>query len=106
MAEDDEKNRELEEWLKGRPPIIRELALKYPGDTCYTQEGEGHYTIISYQESGTLKIVHGRDSFRPGFAVFGVPPETLRVCGCGKWEPPTTEQIQAVHAQFRKPSSN
>lgn len=85
---------EFEAWIEGRPAAIQSLALQCPGTTCYQMtDNKGHYAIIGYGHNGTLKIVHGRDSYWPGQGVFGVKPEQMVRCGCGLWQPPTKEQM-------------
>lgn len=48
----------------------------------------------------TLTLVHGSDSYLPGVATFGQPPEQLTPCGCGKWRQPTREQVAAMHERL------
>lgn len=79
-----------EDWLASRPPKVRDVARRFPPDTCYRcTEDRGHYAIYSYEETGagpvTVKLIHGADSFLPFVRVFGVDPETLLKCGCGNW---------------------
>lgn len=67
----------------------------HPGIGCYTMPkdgGKGHYKALEYKIQGkgknrqiTVLILHGKDSFLPGVAVFGVPFEDLKPCGCGKF---------------------
>jgi hypothetical protein len=87
---------ELRRWINERPPAVRKVALCFPPDTCYRMGDRGHYSIYSYKEGKddrvTLTMAHGRDSFLPGMRVFGVEPEGLELCGCGKWEWPTCGQ--------------
>src|SRR5690349_2294252 len=86
---------ELQKWIDSRPPAVREIATKYPPDRCYrSRENPGHYIIERYSEPQdgrpiTVTIVHGRDSYMPGVAAFGIDPHSLIPCTCGNWEPPT-----------------
>ena len=87
------------DWLATRPLRIQKVAKRYPGFQCYrANDNRGHYWIYSYEEPKslrrpvTVKLIHGRDSYLPGVAVFGVSPRTLIPCRCGHWEPPTAEQ--------------
>jgi hypothetical protein len=83
-------------WLSTRPEIIRELFAKCPPWNCYRSKEMGtaaHYSIAAYDENGTVRVIHGRDSFLPGVSVFGVKPETLVACGCGAFKFPTTAQV-------------
>lgn len=45
----------LEEWLADRPPIIRELAYKYPPGTRFQRDG-GIYWLVSYMEDGGIGV--------------------------------------------------
>ena len=77
---------------------LREAVEKYPPDTCYRlKDYDGHYiltnTDISHDGKITVRILPSRDSYLPGVLVFGVLPTELVRCDCGKWEPPTEDQI-------------
>jgi len=89
-------NSELRKWLLTRPAKIRRVVLKYPPDCYLNINNAGHYLLYSYDEeldnSITVKLEHGRDSFLPGVIVFGIPLESLIPCSCGKWEKPTDKQ--------------
>jgi hypothetical protein len=97
---------ELEEEIKQHPPAVQAVMRSHPPVTCYRDSerpGRGHYWIRSYIE--TLKrtdgspgpvhvtMVHGRDSFLPSMTVNGTDPAELTVCGCGKWQNATEDQI-------------
>lgn len=45
----------LQEWLKGRPPIIHELAAKFPPGSIVSIDGADHW-VISYEENGSLGV--------------------------------------------------
>lgn len=96
----------LHDWYTTRPKMIQEMIDARPMGTCYVMHnayGErGHYTISSYSENKTVKILHGADSFFPGVEVFGVNPQKLWLCGCGNWEPPTRDQIKKTHQRILK----
>lgn len=98
----------LEMWLAGRPPIIHEMAHARPPWTCYRMRDpdsgreRGHYWIYSYNESGTVTIDHGDDSYLPGVRVFGIEPNSLVTCGCGNWHPPTAEQAEATGKRIER----
>ena len=81
------------EWLESRPDSVRYVAIAYPPDTCYRAEHGGHYQILSYFESGNVRVLHGSDSFAPGFEVFEFGPQHLTPCGCGKWEPANQQGV-------------
>ena len=80
--------------------VLTAIKKAYPQDQCYKCDGMGHYIIHSYSNhpdgSVTLQLAHGRDSFLPGYAVFGIDLSNLSLCGCGKWEKPTREQLNVV----------
>lgn len=67
-------NAELEEWLKDRPQIIRDLARKYPPGSGWLLNGQP-CEIYSYYEDGTVSVL--RNSIIGTLKVFGVDPETL-----------------------------
>lgn len=89
---------ELRKWILTRPAKIRRAFLKYPPNCYLSNKNMGHYRLHSYEEntndSVTVKLVHGRDSYSPGILVFGVPLNSLILCGCGKWESPTKAQVK------------
>lgn len=80
-------------WADKLPPAAREVALRLRPNTCYrSTENPGHYVIYSVSNEGTVKLIHGADSYMPGFSVFGVDPQTLTECDCKLWELPTEAQ--------------
>lgn len=94
---DAETLAESETWLSERPPIVRELFTKCPPWNCYrSKKAGGHYSVAAYDENGTVRVTHGRDSFLPGVSVFGISPDDLEPCGCGKWKFPTHGQVEAI----------
>ena len=108
MPVDDEEYRR---WFEALPPHVQPIASKYPPAKdgvllCYrsTEHARLHYTIRSYSENPngtvTVTLVHGSDSSLPGIATFGQDPAQLLVCGCGKWEFPTDEQIAATASRL------
>lgn len=99
---------EFQAWLADRPESVRRVAAVVPLTTCYRLKstGErGHYMVHSYAENGTLTLRHGRDSTLPGVGVFGINPEDVVRCGCGKWEPPTEAQYRATKARIEREHS-
>jgi hypothetical protein len=100
IKDNDEARVAFLKWYASRPPRVKKMIELRPFGTCYVSinaSGErGHYAICSYRENGTIIIQHGADSFLPGVGVFGVLPEDLTLCGCGKWERPTDEQLKVV----------
>jgi hypothetical protein len=94
---------ELEAWLVGKPAVVIELARRVPTTTCYRMRGnEGHYVVASYAENGTFTLAHGRDSYLPGVGVFGITPDEVIPCGCGRWQWPTAEQRRATDARIER----
>ena len=94
------EQREYRAWVASRPPVIQALITSHPPDQCYRAENGGHYIIRAYQESddGTAKmrVEHGRDSFMPGFGVFGMEPDDLAPCPTqGDWEPAGEDELEA-----------
>lgn len=94
-------------WAAKRPPKVRAVAEQYPMWNCYrSTKNRGHYQIGAYMEPRnphdpvTVTLVHGTDSFLPGVAVYGQPPDELEPCGCGEWLPPTKEQIAETRAEI------
>lgn len=98
--EGEEERARVEKWIAALPPEVRNLASRCPVYVpCYRMTGNaGHYQLLSYAQSlvglpPALTLLHGEDSFEPGVAVIGVPPEEVIPCGCGEWKPPTDDQI-------------
>lgn len=93
---------QMEAWLKERPEIIQRMAAKFPPWHCYRlAKSGGHYTIYSYCENGTVMLTHGDDSTLPGVEVFGIAPDDLIVCDCGKWEFPTAKNIARTDRRIK-----
>ena len=99
-------SRSYKKWLKSRPEHIRKVAEQFDPNTCYRSKNNarGHYCLYSFDENEdgtvTLRIIHGRDSFFPGTMVFGIDPNNLVLCDCGKWEPATEEDLQETHQRL------
>lgn len=85
-----------QEWIESRPPKIREIARRFPPDCYRLRDTRGHYHIYSYGETTdgrvVIQVAHGADSNLPGVMVFGIDPEELIHCSCGRWEWPSEEQ--------------
>lgn len=94
-------------WLVDMPPAVQVVALRFPPD-CYRDPTRKatHYALMSYNEQPgrggdvTLSLIHGADSALPGVTVFGVVPQTLVRCGCGKWRCATEPQLEAMREHF------
>lgn len=78
----------LNNWLGGRPEIIRSVATQYPPWHRYRLKTTGqHVNIESYFEDGTVSVeVNGHDSSALdavngliSFGVFGIDPDDLEV---------------------------
>lgn len=74
----------LEEWLAGRPQVIRDLARSCPPDGAYrlSNDPDGDlYAVHSYHENGTLTVTRFTQlddgQVMPLWNVFGVKPEHL-----------------------------
>ncbi len=81
-------NNELQKWIESRPPAVREVARKLAIHSCFkSTQNKGHYKLYAIDETDpvTVKIIHGSDSFLPGYEIFNVNPDTLEPCNCGEW---------------------
>jgi hypothetical protein len=93
-------------WIESRPPKVRSVIEKLGLSCVRGADGRGHYDITAFSEDAdtgevTLKVVHGSDSFLPGFDVFGMLPDDFVECGCENWEPPTESQRKFAEARAR-----
>jgi hypothetical protein len=110
-----EREEEFRKWLKDRPAVIQVAATEYPPTRCYrSRTNAGHYVILGYGEPQagggvTVQVLHGRDSYGAGHAVFGVPVSDLVPCGCDSWEEASAEELASAVTRFlailRPPSS-
>lgn len=108
---ESEEGREREkEWLATLPDEVQALARICPSYVpCYRMTtNPGHYKIISYAQAPdglppAAVLAHGEDSYSPGVAVVGVPPEEMIPCGCGKWKHPTKDQINMARLEAGQP---
>lgn len=74
----------LEEWLAGRPQIIKDLARGHPPEGEYRlasdMDGDS-YQIYSYCENGTMTVIRyarlADGTLVPRWNVFGMRPEHL-----------------------------
>ncbi len=99
MKSEEKALKRYKNWLATRPANVRKVAKNFNPLKCYrAKDNDGHYALVSFEENGdgtvTLKIAHGSDSYFPGTMVFGVHPENLVLCDCGKWEPATQEDLR------------
>ena len=95
-----EISEELEAWIETLPDFVQVVVREKPPITCYRSSvNKGHYWLERVAENEgnlTYTVLHGSDSFLPGFEVFGVDPKTLIPCGCNQWEFPTEEQVRSA----------
>lgn len=102
---------QFEAWLAERPAIA-EVARAHSPFHCYRLKDhnpKGHYSIHAYDEledGVALTLRHGRDSTLPGVGVFGIKPEELIVCDCGKWEFPRLEQLEEQKKKIERIARN
>lgn len=90
----------LETWVLSLPDHVQSVVRERPPSICYRSlENDGHFWLEGVkEESGVVlyTIIHGSDSFLPGFLVQQVDPNTLVPCDCGNWERPSAEKIIAA----------
>jgi len=73
-------NKEDNEWLSGRPEIIRNMYSKYPPNSIYRLLTTGQIVgLVSYFENGTVKVEVLSDIVP--VHVFGVDPKDLENTG-------------------------
>lgn len=97
----EEKLKEIQEWLKDRPQIIKDLCEKIPPyklyevktgncDKCLTKK----VTIYSYQEDGTITVNLSRNFniIKEDLNVFGMFPEELIECDL-----PTDNELKLIN---------
>jgi hypothetical protein len=87
---------------KGTEISYRNFARQHPPGKCYRLKGDkgakGRYAIKTVSispktgEVSSLTLLHGADSFAPGFAVGGAMVSDLVPCGCGLWREATDEE--------------
>ncbi|MDE2470084.1 MAG: hypothetical protein KGL35_15405, partial [Bradyrhizobium sp.] len=79
----DDEERIWQEWLATRPPVIRELAPKFPPYKLFrlTTTGQRCF-VIGYSEDRTLQVQIDGAFNLVSFArqVFGIDPDTLVEC--------------------------
>ncbi len=83
-----ELEQNLQEWLSGRPEVIKEMAEKLKPWERYRLKPTGqHCTLYSYSENGTVTITVGGHDSEPLDAmnkmtlinVFGIDPNELEL---------------------------
>lgn len=90
----------LETWVLSLPECVQRVVRERPPSICYRSlENDGHFWLEGVKEKNGVvlySIIHGSDSFLPGFLVDQVDPNTLIPCDCGQWERPSAEKIIAA----------
>lgn len=84
MAELGPLDDEIREWLATRPPVIKEMFAKKPGNLMYRNKTTGQYVFIrAYNENGTVTVAVSAEFNRVldfEREVFGVPLDALEEC--------------------------
>lgn len=79
----DEREAELQEWLAGRPQVIKDLAARIKPWLWYMLETDeaaelSRYRLYSYSENGTVQLVrYAVATCDPMWRVFGISPEDM-----------------------------
>lgn len=96
----EEKLKELEEWIKDRPQIIKDLYTRYPSYKLYQLDSDGcskclkrKVTIHSYNIDGTITVNVPRafNISLTDVSVPNIPPEQLTECDI-----PTEEELKII----------
>ncbi len=75
---EDPRERELRKWLKDRPKIIQEMALKIKPWKAYRIKATGQEcSIYSFSENGTITVNTHNCLMGGQYRVFGYKPEDL-----------------------------
>jgi hypothetical protein len=98
MIDDTEARLTFAKFTGGLPPKARAIAEAHKGFICHKDITGGHFWIQRYNDDGTLWVLHGRNSVLPGLDVRQFDPDELKDCACGKWMPPSKEQMQDSRA--------
>lgn len=72
-----------DQWVASRPPVVRELAKKFPADRLYRIKKSGDRGKISaYNEDGTITLAVDGTFCWVMFAknVFGLHPDDIEEC--------------------------
>lgn len=79
----EQQNKDWEAWLATRPPMIVEMARKFPPHTLYKIKQTGQRVfVIAYNENNTLRVAVTKKFNRVFMekSVFGIKPEDLEEC--------------------------
>ena len=87
---DSEQLKGWEAWIATRPPVIQEMARRWPPNVLYRLD-QHRVSVISYNEAGTVTVeVSGKyNRVLFGRNVFGVDPQKLIECEL----PPKDEDV-------------
>lgn len=83
MAYDAETQAEWDAWVASRPPVVKDLAERFPPNRLYQLKSSGHRVVMySYSEDGTVTVTVSGDYNLLTFErhVFGVKPDDLEEC--------------------------
>ena len=78
-----EQQKEWDEWVESRPPVIQKMAKAHPPDRLYRLITTGQrVTLLSYGEDGTVRVlVTGKYNFVSfDREVFGIDIAMLEEC--------------------------
>ncbi len=87
---DAEQQAAWETWVLERPPLVADLARRFPPNVLFWLDPPGQrVTIVSYNEGGTLTVnVTGQFNLVTfDRQVFGIKPEDLTECDLPDEEP-------------------
>lgn len=82
-----EEEAEWDAWVSTRPPVVRDLALRFPPTRSYVLAPHAQIVhVLSYYENGTLKVGVIPDenprlmcALPEPYEVFGINPDDLSV---------------------------
>ena len=84
---DEEREKEWDEWVTARPPVIQDLCKRFPPYNLYRLKNTDHkVTLASYAEDGTLMVnITGEyNAVMFDRQVFGIEPNDLEECALPK----------------------
>jgi hypothetical protein len=96
---DEETLAKFEAWVSAPERMhIEDIVRRYSPFHCYrsSENPHAHYAVHAYNDDGTVRVIHGADSFLPGWEVFGYDPEILSVCDCKAFRFATEEETASV----------
>jgi hypothetical protein len=96
---DEETLAKFEAWVSDPERMhIEDICRKCSPFHCYrsSENPHAHYAVHAYNDDGSIRVIHGADSFLPGWEVFGYDPELLTVCDCKEYRFATAEETASV----------